>query len=123
MTEQRTAGTLDFEALRHAIENLDAGLLADFYAEDAEMHFVGRDAPPSSPHVLKGKQAIAEAWQRAYEGQDIEERVENEVIGEDRIACTVAAQYPDGKREFCAATLDVDERGKISRQILVQVRD
>jgi hypothetical protein len=100
------------EILSHAVENLDA-----------EMRYVSSDAPPSSPYVLKGKQAIAEAWRKAYEGQDIGEWVQNEVIGEDRIACTVAAQYPDGKREFCAVTLDLNEDGKIARQLLVQVRD
>jgi hypothetical protein len=38
---------------------------------------------------------------RNAEAQAIKERVENEVMGEDRLAFTMAGEYPDGKREFC----------------------
>ena len=37
MTVQKAAGRLDFEALRQAIENLDADRLVSLYADDAEM--------------------------------------------------------------------------------------
>jgi hypothetical protein len=49
MTEQRTAGGLDFEALRRAIERSDADSLTGFYTEDAEMLTVNRNTTPSSP--------------------------------------------------------------------------
>jgi hypothetical protein len=61
MAEQHTVGGLDFEALRRAIEQSDAESLASFYAEDAELLIVKRNATPSSPEVLRGKEAIAEA--------------------------------------------------------------
>ncbi len=48
MTEQQTAGGLDFEALRRAIEQSDADSLTSFYAEDAEMLTVNRNSTPSS---------------------------------------------------------------------------
>src|SRR5215212_4876727 len=40
MTEQKSAGGLDFEAMRRAIEQLDADLLTSLYADDAEMLIV-----------------------------------------------------------------------------------
>jgi len=35
MTGQKSAGGLDFEAMRRAIEQLDADLLTSLYADDA----------------------------------------------------------------------------------------
>ena len=55
MTEQQTAGGLDFEALRRAIEQSDAESLVSFYAHDAELLTVNRNTTPSSPEVLRGR--------------------------------------------------------------------
>jgi hypothetical protein len=43
MTVQKTSDGLDFEALRQAIENLDAELLVSLYADDAENEVVGAE--------------------------------------------------------------------------------
>jgi hypothetical protein len=37
VAEQHTTGVLDFESLRHAIEQSDAESLTGFYTEDDEM--------------------------------------------------------------------------------------
>jgi hypothetical protein len=37
VTDQMTSGTLDFGALRRAIEGRDAEALVGFYADDAQM--------------------------------------------------------------------------------------
>jgi len=55
MTEQRTAGGLDFEALRRAIERSDADSLTGFYAEDAEMLTVNRNTTLSSPQCCAAR--------------------------------------------------------------------
>jgi hypothetical protein len=124
MTEQKTIeSALDFEVLRRAIEDLNAELLANLYAEDAEWRFVSRDAPPSSPYLLKGRTGIIDNYRKVFEAQAITQRVQNEVIGEDRLALTVAAEYPDGRRELCANTVELDEDGKISRHTIILVRD
>jgi hypothetical protein len=124
MTEQKTIeSALDFEELRRAIEDLDAELLAGLYPEDAEWCFVSRDAPPSSPYLLKGKQEIAENYRKVFDAQDMTQRVQNEVIGEDHLALMVAAEYQDGRRELCASTAELDEDGRISRHTIVLVRD
>lgn len=123
MSEQKTASGLDFEALRDAVENLDAELLASLYTEDAEVRVVGHEAPPSSPVILRGREEIAEAYREAYGGQQFIQRVESAVVSEDRLALRVAAEYPDGKRELCGVFLDLDKDGKIARNTTVHVEE
>jgi hypothetical protein len=119
MTEQKAS--LDFEVMRRAIEQLDADLLVSPYAEEAEMRTVNRYTTPSSPKVLKGKEEITEHL-RDVCGRAMTHRVENEVVGEDRVAFNEACEYPDGTRVLCAATLEVSD-GKIIRQVNVEAWD
>ena len=122
MTEQKTAGGLDFEAMRRAIEQSDFESLVSFYAEDAELLTVNRNTTPSSPEVLRGKEAIAERLEDVC-GRAMTHRVENEVLGKDRIAFNEACEYQDGGiRVLAAATLDVRD-GQIVRQVNVEAWD
>ena len=57
----QSTGALDFEVLRRAIEGRDAETLVGFYADDAEVLTVNRNSTPSSPNVLRGKEAIGMA--------------------------------------------------------------
>jgi ketosteroid isomerase-like protein len=120
MTEQRSAGGLDFEALRRAREQRDADLLLSLYADDAEVRVVDQATPPGSPKVLRGEEA-AEYW-RDVCGRDMTHRVENEVIGAERVAFNEACEYPDGTKVLSAETLDVHD-GKIVNQTVVQAWD
>jgi hypothetical protein len=115
------SGGLDFETLRRAIEDRDAETLAGLYADDAEIHTVNRNTTPSSPSVLKGKEEITE-YLRDVCGREMTHRVENEVIGEGRIAFMEACEYPDGTRVLGAGTLEVRD-GKIARQVNVEAWD
>ena len=119
MTEQKAS--LDFEVMRRAIEQLDADLLVSLYADEAEMRTVNRYTTPSSPKVLKGKEEITEHL-RDVCGRAMTHRVENEVVGDDRVAFNEACEYPDGTRVLCAATLEVSD-GKIIRQVNVEAWD
>ena len=121
MTEQKTTSGLDFEALRRAAEYKDAEALANLYAEGAEVLIVNRETPPSSPHVLRGREQIAE-FLRDVCGRDIKSRIEAEVIGEERVAFNEACEYPDGTRVLSATTLEV-QGGKIARQVSVEAWD
>jgi nuclear transport factor 2 (NTF2) superfamily protein len=114
-------GGLDFETLRQAIEERDAETLVGFYAEDAEVHTVNRNTTPSSPQVLRGKEQIAE-YLRDVCSREMTHRVENEVVGENRIAFQEACEYPDGVRVLGAETLEVRD-GKIVRQVNVEAWD
>jgi ketosteroid isomerase-like protein len=120
MTEQKATG-FDFEALRRAEEQHDLDAMLDLYADDAEIHIVNRNTPPSSPYVLRGKETISEYLRDVF-GRDMTHRVESEVVGEDRVAFNVACEYPDGTRVLAAENLDLRD-GKIVRQVEVVAWD
>lgn len=119
MTEQKTG--LDFEAMRRAIEGLDADLLTSLYTDDAEMRIVNRYTTPSSPKVLQGKEEITEHL-RDVCGRAMTHRIENEVVGKERVAFNEACEYEDGTKVLAAMTLEVRD-GKISRQLQVEAWD
>src|SRR3954468_12574984 len=121
MDVQMTAGGLDFQALRRAYEQRDVELALSLYADNAEVSMVDRNNPPSSPFELHGKEQIAEHL-RDVLGRDMNHQLQNEVIGEDRVAFNIACQYPDGNRVFCAGMLEVRD-GKIVREVGVQAWD
>ncbi len=120
VTEQMAAG-LDFEAMRSGIEHSDFDALIGFYADDAELRVVNKNTTPSSPFELHGKEEIAEML-RDVCGRAMTHHVEDEVIGESRIAFNEACEYPDGVRVLTAMTLDVRD-GKISRQVNIEAWD
>jgi ketosteroid isomerase-like protein len=121
MAEQRVTGKLDFEDLRRAQEQRDLDAMLDLYAEDAEIHIVNRNTPPSSPYVLRGKEAIAEYLRDVF-GREMSHSIENEVVGEDRLAFNVACEYPDGTRVLASENLEVRD-GKVVRQVEVVAWD
>lgn len=121
MTEQMSPGKLDFEVLRRGIEHSDAELLASLYAEDAEYLTINKNATPSSPMALNGKEAIAEML-RDVCAREMTHHVENEVVGGDRVAFNEMCVYPDGIRVLSATTMELRE-GKISRQVTIEAWD
>jgi hypothetical protein len=114
-------GNLDFEALRRAIEERDTETVIGFYADDAELHTVNSNTTPSSPLVLRGKGEISEYLRDVF-SREMSHRVENEVVGDDRIAFFEACEYSDGTRVLGAETLEVRD-GKIVRQVNVEAWD
>jgi hypothetical protein len=119
--QNKPASSLDFEVLRRAYEERDPELAISLYADDAEVRIVDHANPPSSPFELHGKEQIAE-YLRDGLGREMIHRVQNEVIGENRVAFNVACQHPDGNRVLCAAVLDLRD-GKILRDVSVQAWD
>ena len=121
MAKQQVTGKLDFENLRRAQEQRDLDAMLDLYAEDAEIHIVNRNTPPSSPYVLRGKEAIAEYLRDVF-GRDMSHSIENEVVSEDRLAFNVACEYPDGTRVLASENMEVRD-GKVVRQVEVVAWD
>ena len=121
MAQQQATSKLDFEQLRRAEEQRDLDAMLDLYADDAEIHIVNRNTPPSSPYVLRGKEAISEYLRDVF-GRDMTHRVEGEVVGEDRVAFNVACEYPDGTRVLAAEKLDLRDC-KIVHQVEVVAWD
>ena len=109
------------DALRRAIEKRDADVLISLYDEHAELHVVDRNRTPSAPLVLRGREAIAD-FLRDVCGRKMTHRIEQEVVGENRLAFLEACEYPDGCHVLCAAVLDL-RGGKITRQVNVQAWD
>lgn len=120
MIERETTG-LDFEALRHAIEERELDLVLVFYADDAEVIIVNAEAPFSPPFELVGKAEIAK-YLRAVFSQKTSHRIEGEVVGEEMVEYLEACEYPDGTRVWVATALEV-EGGRIFRQVEVVSRD
>jgi ketosteroid isomerase-like protein len=120
MTEPMASG-LDFEAMRRAIEASDYDSLVALYADDAELRTVNRNSTPSSPQVLRGKEEISELL-RDVCGRAMTHHVEDEIIGEDRVAFNEACEYPDGIKVLTATTLEL-RGGKIVRQTNIEAWD
>lgn len=118
---QQMAPSLDFEAMRRAIEESDYDALVALYADDAELRMVNKNSMPSSPQVLRGKEEISEML-RDVCGRAMTHRVEDEVIGENRVAFNEACEYPDGVRVLGATTMDLRD-GMIVRQTNIEAWD
>src|SRR3954453_8640199 len=119
MTEQKAG--LDFEALRCAEEEHVLDSMLALYAEDAQIVIVNRNTPPSSPFELHGKEEIAEYLRDVF-GREMTHHIENEVVGEERIAFNFVCEYPDGTWVLAAENLETRE-GKIVRQTEVVAWD
>ncbi len=107
--------------LRRVIEGREGKTLAGFYADDAVLHIIDQDNPPGRPREIKGHQAIAGCFDDVC-GRAMTHRMQGGVAEGDRIAFTQACTYPDGKRVFRAASLEL-AGGKIARQVSIQAWD
>jgi ketosteroid isomerase-like protein len=112
---------VDGAAIKAAIEGRDGKMLASFYADDAVVRIIDRNNPPSKPHEVHGKQAIATFWDDIC-GRAMTHKVDATIAEGDHLAFTQACAYPDGTRVFCAAVLDLSG-GRIVRQTVVQAWD
>ena len=112
---------LSLPALRRAIESRDGKTMASFYGKDALLQIIDSANPPSSPREIRGREAIT-AYYDDVCGRAMTHRVEFGIESGDRLAFTQDCAYPDGKRVFCAATLELAD-GKITRQVAVQAWD
>lgn len=108
-------------ALRQAIESRDGATLATFYTDDASLKVIDQNNPPSHPLEIRGSAAISTYYDDVC-GRTMTHRVDSGIAQGDRLAFTQTCTYPDGKRVFCAATLEL-LHGKIKRQVSIQAWD
>jgi len=108
-------------ALKQAIEARDGRILASFYADNARLHIVDRNNPPSKPREVKGRMAIATFWDDIC-SRAMTHKVETSVENGERIAFSQACAYPDGMKVLCLALCEL-KNGKIARQTVVQAWD
>jgi ketosteroid isomerase-like protein len=107
--------------LKRAVEGRKADALSAMYADDAVMHVIDRDNPPSKPRKLEGRQQIA-AFHADVCGRDMTHRIESGIATGNRLAFTQSCAYPDGVKVFCSAMIEL-KGGKIARQTVVQAWD
>jgi ketosteroid isomerase-like protein len=121
MTAQNTRKTLDFGALRGAIERRDPDALLGFYADDAELRVENAALPDSKAFELRGRAQI-ERYLRAVCDQEMACAVRGEaVFGERSVAFVEACRYGDGSAISVETVLEV-AGGRIVRQIDVVAR-
>ena len=104
-----------------AIDASDAETQIAAYADSAEVEVIDLDNPPSSPHVLRGKSAIAD-WVRSNCRSHVRQRVVRTIAGDDGIAYTVAQVQRDGSHEIATSTAELRD-GLVTQQQTILVCD
>lgn len=108
-------------ALHSALEGRNADAMLELFAEDAELKIVDRNHPPSHPMDLHGKSEIG-GYLRDVLGRDMTHHITSEIVGDSDFAFTEECEYPDGKRVFTNAFVEL-RNGKIFREVEVQAWD
>jgi len=117
-----TVGTMKLaDVMQQGIEQCDVDKIMSCYADNAELRIVDRNHPPSEPLHLRGKEEIGDYYRDVCSRQ-MQHSIDQEVIGNDRIAFTEACEYNDGTRVLAAELCELSE-GKIARQLNVQAWD
>jgi hypothetical protein len=111
----------DLTEFSRAIDASDAEAQIAAYADCAEVAVIDPDNPPSSPNVLKGKEAIAD-WVRTNCRNNVTQRVVRSIDGDDGIAYTVAQVQRDGSHEIATSTAELRD-GLVTQQLTILVRD
>ena len=120
--KSKTVGnTVSIAGLKRAIEGRNARALGGLYADDAVVHVIDRDNPPSRPRKLEGQRAISAYFDDVC-GRDMTHKVESGVAAGNRLAFTQSCAYPDGAKVLCMAIVGLED-GKIARQTAIQAWD
>ena len=113
-------GRFDMEAFKKAFEAADVDAVLKFYASDVEHIEIDADSPPKAPRT-SGVDFLRSAIGGATEA-GIKFRMDNAVVGDDRVACTITVELPDGRWLLSNTIYDL-KGGKITRQLDIQVMD
>ena len=112
--------TFDISAFKDVFEAIDVESILSFYADGVEHVEIDAEAPPRSPRV-SGKDALRQAFAGIARG-GLKLRLDNAVSSESRAACTITVEFPGGGSLMSNTIFDI-ERGKIVRQLDIQVSD
>lgn len=112
---------VSIQDLTRALEGRDADALLSFYADDAVIHFIDRDHPPSRPMDLHGRDQIARYYADIC-GRAMTHHVDAISADHDHIAFLESCAYPDGLKVSCSAMLTLED-GRIAEQTNVQAWD
>ncbi|MFF7162143.1 nuclear transport factor 2 family protein [Streptomyces sp. NPDC008086] len=113
--------SFDTDILRRAVEGRTPETLLSLYTDDAEIRVVNRNAQPSHPKVLHGRDEIAGMLTDVY-SRDMTHKLEGCVVQGDRAAYSESCEYADGVRVLSESMITLRD-GKISQQIIVEAWD
>ncbi|MEU6548182.1 nuclear transport factor 2 family protein [Streptomyces sp. NPDC046859] len=116
-----TTPSFDTDTLRRAVEGDTPDLLLSLYTDDAEIRLVNRNAQPSSPKVLRGRDEIGGMLTDVY-SRDMTHTLEGCVVQGDNAAYSESCAYADGVRVMSESMITLRD-GKISRQIVIEAWD
>lgn len=120
-TTAATAGARVLASLHQGFDKHDPALLASLYHPDCEQVTISRNAPPSHPQVLHGREAV-EAMYRDVFSRDMTHRIEREIASDDRVALQIGCRYADGT-QVAAMVIAELEGGLIRRQTEIDCWD
>ncbi|MFK4144670.1 nuclear transport factor 2 family protein [Streptomyces sp. NPDC004065] len=116
-----TGPAFDTDTLRRGIEERTASTLLSLYSDDARIRIVDRDAQPSHPKVLHGRDEIGSMLEDVC-GRDMTHRLEQCVVQGDHAAFVESCEYADGVKVLAESMITLRD-GKIADQILIQAWD
>lgn len=120
MIEEETAGGLDFEALRSAIECGDPDALLGFYSQEAELRVVNANLLDGPAFELEGRSQI-ERYLHAVCQQRVSCLLEDEVLmGEGSITFTEECRYQEGTLIWVKTTLEIADGLIVAQADVVQ---
>jgi hypothetical protein len=120
-TTQQAPRTFDWPAFRRAYERFDTAAVREMCAADIVYTEIDSRTPPSAPRVIEGLEPLVEQVAAMADGE-IESRVVDEVLGDERVAFSAECRLPDGARVFGMVMMDVED-GLITRMTCVQAFD
>jgi SnoaL-like domain len=113
----------DLEAFRRAVaaSSDDPEGQLEFFHEQIEWIEIDQRTPPSSPAVLRGRNAVSEML-RGFTSRGIKATVSDALVAGDRGAIAICCEYPQGGLVREHALIQIRE-GKIARWEGVQAWD
>jgi hypothetical protein len=111
----------DFAAYRRAIEAKDVDAWTAFFADELEWVEYRAQDPPRSPNVLH--LPAARAHLAGVCASPLELAVSHEVVGERRVAYRLTVDLPGGAQILEHVILELDDEGRIARQVDVEAWD
>ena len=114
----KTATAFDIEEFGRSYEEWDVESLLGFYADDVEVVQIDRDNPPSAPRSRRGKDVLKGMFEHCA-GAGVAATVENRVAGDRRAAATITCHFPGGRKVLANAILELDDDGRIVRELEV----
>src|SRR3954452_309209 len=109
----QTQTRFDYSLLKRSFESWDLETLSALYHEDLEQIEMDDVSQPAEPRI-RTKAELIQVLERGCQA-GVRIGVENPVLGDDRLACTLSCNFDDGRPVVANSIMDLRE-GRIIRQ-------